>query len=49
LALDNAKYHQAKILQPWLEEVSEIMAGLEYQKRACPFLDSLFFSFIFIL
>jgi hypothetical protein len=25
LVLDNAKYHHAKILQPWLEEVSDLL------------------------
>ncbi|GAP71692.1 transposase [Candidatus Symbiothrix dinenymphae] len=25
LVLDNAKYHHAKILQPWLESVSEVL------------------------
>lgn len=25
LVLDNAKYHHAKILQPWLEEVSNVL------------------------
>ena len=25
LVLDNAKYHHAKILQPWLEEVAEVL------------------------